>query len=428
MPFAEQHSEVPDIVPFWQRLPRFFLYPLNLGPLLYLLFLSAATLLAHVIPLPMPFDYLIVLLGIALAFIRYAYKIFDQTALGLLTPDQHQSYDNGDRVSLPYKQFAIFAIIGFVVELAGHVNGLLFGAALIYSVLSVPATIMILAVTRSFWAALNPLAVLRMMTTIGMPYLGLCAFVFLLSASQGVLLVFVMPRVSPMLSLPVLAFVTMYFSLIMFNMMGYVVYQYHALLGVEIRQKSNRNPTAARNASTASYADLIASGQIDQALDQAYEEQRVDPENVVLHDRYHKLLLLSDRKERLLSHARRYLALLLDKGFVAEAIELYRAMRERDPAFEPEKPAHLLRLAETARQGRDFALALSLINGFDKRFPKSPEIPDAYFFAAQMLCENLRRDEKARRILTMLLERYPEHPVAGKARQLLMVLEKMAAS
>ena len=103
-------------------------------------------------------------------------------------------------------------------------------------------------------------------------------------------------------------------------------------------------------------------------------------------------------------------------------------MRERDPAFEPEKPAHLLRLAEAARQGRDFALALSLINGFDKRFPKSPEIPDAYFFAAQMLCENLRRDEKARRILTMLLERYPEHPVAGKARQLLMVLDKMAAS
>jgi TolA-binding protein len=69
---------------------------------------------------------------------------------------------------------------------------------------------------------------------------------------------------------------------------------------------------------------------------------------------------------------------------------------------------------------------LSLLNRFDKRFPRSPEIPDAYFFAAQTLCENLRRDEKARLILTMLLERYPEHPVAGKARQLLNVLEKIA--
>jgi TolA-binding protein len=69
---------------------------------------------------------------------------------------------------------------------------------------------------------------------------------------------------------------------------------------------------------------------------------------------------------------------------------------------------------------------LSLVNGFDKRFPRSAEIPDVYFFAAQMLCENLRRDEKARHILAMLLERYPEHPVAGKSRQLLNVLDKMA--
>jgi hypothetical protein len=434
MPLPVQYSEVPDILPFWQRMPRFFSYPLHWIPLLYMLFLSAASLLVHVVPLPRPFDFLIVFVVIALAFIRYAYKIFDQTAMGLLTPGMYESYDNGDRVSLPYKQFAIFAIIGFVVELAGRVNGLLFGMALIYSVLSLPATIMVLAVTRSFWAALNPFAVLRMMTTIGMPYLGLSAFVFLLSASQGALMSFVIPRMPPLLLPPAFALVSMYFSLIMFNMMGYVVYQYHHLLGVEIKQEPNiagagtrtGSRAAAGNGETVSYAGLIASGQIDEALDQAYEKQRVDPENVAAHDRYHKLLLLSGRQERLLSHAHRYLALLLDKGLVAEAIGLYRAMRERDPAFEPEKPAQLLRLAEAARQRRDFALALSLVNGFDKRFPKSLEIPDAYFFAAQMLCENLRRDEKARRILAMLLERYPEHPVAGKSRQLLNVLEKMA--
>jgi hypothetical protein len=434
MPLSSRYPEVPDIQPFWQRLPRFFLYPLHLEPLAYMLFLSAATLLARVVPLPMPFDYLIVALGISLAFIRYAYKIFDQTAMGLLTPDRHELHDHDGRVGLPYKQFAIFAVIGFAVELAGRVNGLLFGAALVYGMLSIPATIMALAVTRSFWAALNPFTVLRMMTTIGMPYLGLCAFIFLLSASQGVLLGLVIPRTSPMLWVPAFAFITMYFSLIMFNMMGYVVYQYHHLLGVPISEKADGARRGALAGSRAaggdggSYAELIASGEIDKALDQAYEAQRIDPENVALHDRYHKLLLLSDRKERLFSHARRYLALLLDKGLVAEAIGLYRAMREQDPSFEPERPAHLLRLAQAARQGRDFALALSLLNGFDKRFPRSPEIPDVYFFAAQTLCENLRQDEKAHRILTMLLERYPEHPVAGKARQLLNVLEKMAKS
>ncbi|MDR0441598.1 MAG: outer membrane protein assembly factor BamD [Candidatus Accumulibacter sp.] len=437
----QRYSEVPDIQPFWQRLPRFFSYPLHMKPLTYMLLLSAATLLVHVVPLPPPFDHLIVFLGISLAFIRYAYKIFDQTAMGLLTPDQYESHDNGDRTSLPYKQFAVFAVIGVAVQLAGLINGLLFGAVLVYSMLSIPATIMVLAVTRSFLAALNPFAVLRMMTTIGTPYLGLCAFIFLLSASQSMLLSFLIPRTSPMLWYPVFAFVAMYFSLIMFNMMGYVVYQYHHLLGVPISEKADDVRRSAREGSYArtgsraadggddmgSYAELIASGEIGKVLDQAYEAQRIDPENVTLHDRYHKLLLLSDRKERLLTHARSYLLLLLNKGLFAEAIGLYRAMRKQDPAFEPENPAHLLRLAQAARQNRDFALALSLINGFDKRFPRSPEIPEAYFFAAQTLCENLRRDEKARLILTMLVERYPEHPVADKARQLLNVLKRMAA-
>ncbi|GHU39179.1 hypothetical protein AGMMS50256_38900 [Betaproteobacteria bacterium] len=269
------------------------------------------------------------------------------------------------------------------------------------------------------------------MTTIGLPYLGLLAFVFLLSASQAVLLSFLMPRVSSWLFLPVFTFVTMYFSLIMFNMMGYVIYQNHHLLGVQVKTKTNRGVRAGNNMvvdndETDSYADLIASGQIDKALDIAYEEQRIDPENVAAHDRYHKLLLISDRKERLLSHARRYLALLLNKNLSTEAIGVYRVMREQDPAFEPEIPAHLLRLAEAARKNRDFKLAMSLIKGFDKRFPRNAEIPNVYFFAAEMLCENMRQDATARQILTKLLERYPEHPVKDKARQLLNAIEKMA--
>ncbi|MDR1936642.1 MAG: hypothetical protein LBS49_13895 [Candidatus Accumulibacter sp.] len=383
--------------------------------------------------MPFPFDFLVVFFGIMLAFVRYAYKILDQTAMGLLTPDQHQLHDNADRTSLPYKQFGIFIVMGAVIGLAQSAGGLFFGAALIYSTLSMPAATMILAITRSFWAALNPFAVMRMMTSIGLPYLGLLAFLFLLSASQGVLQGFLMPRVSPWLSLPALTFVAMYFMLIMFNMMGYVIYQYHHQLGVRV-QKTHRthggvkagNNAAIDDDETDSYAELISSGQIDKALDQAYEEQRVDPENVAAHDRYHKLLLLSEHKERLLSHARRYLALLLNKGLAVEATGLYRAMRDRVPDFEPEKPAQLLRLAEAARKNRDFALALSLIKGFDKRFPRSDEIPEVYFFAAQTLCENLRQDAAARQILATLLERYPSHPVSGKAGQLLSALEKLA--
>jgi hypothetical protein len=110
---SANHSDVPNITPFWQRLPLFFRYPLHWEPLFYMVLLSAATLLGFILPVPAPFDHILVLFGVWLAFIRYAYKTLDQTAQGLLTPDQHKLNAGKDRDSLPYKQFAIFMVLGF---------------------------------------------------------------------------------------------------------------------------------------------------------------------------------------------------------------------------------------------------------------------------------------------------------------------------
>ena len=416
-------AEVPVIAPFWQRIPLFFRYPLYLEPLLFMAVLSLATLIGFVLPIPSPLDHLIVHLGVWLAFIRYAYKTLDQTAQGLLTPEQHLFYDAGERANLPYKQFAIFMVAGFAISLAGLLGNFALGLAMAFFVLSMPASIMILSITQSFWAGLNPLAAVGMMRVIGLPYLGLCAFLFLLSGSQGILQMELVPRVPEWLMMPTLNFVAMYFTLIMFNMMGYVVYQYHALLGVEV---STAAPAVAGAGSALdAMGQLIAAGQIDEALELAYEAQRTAPDDLVAHGRYHKLLLLAGREDRAASHARTYLNLLLQKERGDQALDLYREMFARDASFAPDQPAQLLQLAEAARRRRDYPQALALIKGFDKRFPRHPEIPAVYLFAASVLCENLRQDATARQILEVLLARYPEHPVAGKARQLATVIDKL---
>lgn len=419
-------AEAPAIAPFWQRLPSFFRYPLHWEPLLYMGLLALATLLGFALPVPQPFDHLLVHLGVWLAFVRYAYKTLDQTAQGLLTPDAHRLQGGEDRVYLPYKQFAIFIVVGFVLGLAGRVGGLLFGAVLIFSVLALPASTMILSITRSFRAGLNPLAVIDMMRSIGMPYLGLCAFLFLLSASQQALLAILLPRLPGWLLLPALNFVAMYFMLIMFNMMGYVVYQYHRSLGVPISAAAPAAAAKSAGDGTDDIGRLIGAGRIDEALDIAYEAQRVAPDDLAAHDRYHKLLALAGRDERLLAHGRRYLGLLLQKGQGDDALTLYCALLTRDPAFAPEQPAQLLRLAEAARRRRDFASALALVKGFDKRFPRHADIPAVYLFAARVLSENLRQEAGARQILEALLARYPEHPASAEGRQLVTVLDKLA--
>ena len=417
-------EEAPVITPFWQRIPRFFRYPLHLEPLLFMAVLSLATLLGFVLPLPAPLDHLVVHLGVWLAFIRYAYKTLDQTAQGLLTPEQHRFYDSKARANLPYKQFAIFLVAGFAVSLAGWLGDFAVGLLLVFLVLSMPASIMILSITQSFRAGLDPFAAIGLMRVVGLPYLGLCAFLFLLSSSQGILQMALVPRVPDRLMIPSLNFVAMYFTLIMFNMMGYVVYQYHALLGVAV---SSAAPLAAGAGAADAIGQLIAAGQIDEALELTYEAQRTAPDDVVAHGRYHKLLLLAGRDDRAVSHAQTYLALLLQKGRGDQALGVFREMQARDASFAPELPAQLLPLAEAARRRREYPLALALIKGFDKRFPRHPEIPAVYLFAARVLCENLRQDSSARQILAVLLARYPEHPLSGEAQQLAATIDKLSA-
>lgn len=428
---SENHSEVPDITPFWQRLPLFFRYPLHAEPLLYMMLLAATTLLGFVLPIPSPLDHLLVHFGVWLAFIRYSYKTLDQTAQGLLTPDQHQSYDDPERKSLPYKQFAIFIVVAFALGYAARISNLVFWAMAIFSILALPASVMILSITRSFWSGLNPVAAISMMRAIGLPYLGLCAFLFLLSASEQMLQMSLVSRLPGWLLLPALNLVAMFFTLIMFNMMGYVVFQFHHLLGLDISSAASVDggmPGAKANDSPDAIGRLIGAGQIDEALDLAYEAQRVAPEDVAAHGRYHKLLALAGRDDRLITHSRRYLGLLLQKGQHDEALLLYRSMQERNAAYEPEQPGQLLGLAEAARRRREFPQALALLKGFDKRFPRHAEIPAVYLFAARVLCENLRQDAAARQILTVLRERYPEHPASAEAQQLLAVLDKLLAA
>jgi len=436
MAWHEQPQEVPTIKPFWLCLPRFFLYPLHLEPLLYLFFLSLATVFIDAIP-EGDWDWVLIFifLGWLLVLFRYAYKVMDQTAMGLLTPDQAAAYEEDDsgRGALPFKLFGIFIVFAFVFGTADYyIGGLFSGAVLIYITFSIPAALMLLSITRSFWTALNPLAVFQVMTVVGIPYLGLCAFLFLLGASISAtdsILGTLRTSIPLWLLLWISTSITLYFILIMFNMMGYVIYQYHHLLGVHVKRSHEENSEGrtAGNGKGISYAELIASGQIDKALELAQTERRDHPGDVDTNERLHKLLLLSNRKEPLLAHARAYLDLLLQKNLDGEAIQLYGAMREHDPNFAPEKPAQLLQLAKAARQRRDPAQALALVKGFDKRFPDNPEIPAVYFFAAQTLSEDLRKDARAREILTVLLKRYPAHPISDPAQKLLALLEKMAA-
>ena len=428
MSYRTQGSEIPDIQPFWQRMPKFFLYPMHVEPLLYIVFLSLATLLGFILPAPVPFNFIIVNFLAWLAFCRYGYRVLDQTSQGLLTPDQHRRYNSESRTYLPYKLYAVIVVMGGICGLAAALNPLLFGVLLVYCTLALPASVMVLSVTESLLSALNPLAIMGIMQAIGLPYLGLCAFLFMLMSGQGILQSTLLPKISPWLFTPTVTFVGMYFTLIMFNMMGYVLYQYHHMLGLSIsdRAQNNNKQSSPADDQNAQIGRLIATGELEEALELAYEAQRTAPDDINAHERYHKLLGMTERQDRVISHAHRFLILLLYKQQDDKALALYQEMRLLGSKFEPEQSQQIFALAQAARRKRDFKLALALIKGFDKRIPRPREIPEVYLFAAKIFSEDLQQDATAKPILNVLLQRYPEHEASQEAQRMLAALDRFA--
>ena len=80
-----------------------------------------------------------------------------------------------------------------------------------------------------------------------------------------------------------------------------------------------------------------------------------------------------------------------------------------------------------ARTGQS-QLAVALAEGFEQRFPDSPELPQVVLTAATLQSERLGQDEPARQRLQALLGRHPDHALAGEARTLLAALERVWAT
>ncbi|MBI3371974.1 MAG: hypothetical protein HY017_09495 [Betaproteobacteria bacterium] len=418
------------ITPFWQRIPKFFLFPFHSGPLLYTAALSAASLLAIILP------GFLVELGIALAALRYAFRILEQTSLGYLTPDQHELDAKPERVNLPYKLLGILIGWTFIVAFIAGVSPMLGIAASFFVTLAMPASVMSLSVSNSFFAGVNPASWLNIMRTVGKPYFALWVFLFLLVGGAPTVLPLIMPLLGHWLQLPVVNFAFIYFTLVMFNMMGYCLYQYHHMLGLGVKVEFDRaNDGSAPAAKTGKPVDTIgeeiaakiAAGDLKGALDAACEQQRGAPDDVVVQERYYKLLQLGDNPERSLSQARELISLLLRKERGERALQVFKTCRETKADFMPENPAEIFKLAQAARRARDHTLALALVRDFDKRNPRHPDVPAVLLMSAQILSENLKKDDIAADVLKAMLQKFPEHPLRAEAAAHLQVLERMAA-
>ena len=399
------------IKPFWQRIPRFFLYPAKTTPLL-LAFGLAILSLAQMIPLLG----IVVSIAIAIYTVRYSYRVLYFTALGNLEPPERDQ--GGEAANLFWKQIALFVImiggVGFLGGLTQSVTVVIAGFVVV--MLLFPAAIMTLAVENSLLNAINPLKLLFVATSIGWSYLLLWVMLLLLYGGEGQVMVLLARKLPPGAIAFLSTFLSVYFTVAMYHMMGYVVYQYHEPLGFRaLKEYTDSEEGAGHVAQAAGPAPdrvqmLITDGKFDEAEAELIARIKDAPEELGLHDRYNRLILTQDHSDgRGATHADLYIGKLLAQQQRDKALDVYRRGVARWGTLEVKDATDSVALARLAQQRKEAKLALPLLARFAQRFPGHAAIPEAQLLSAQVLSDSLGKDQMALQLVEQLRRAYPEH-------------------
>ena len=392
--------------------------------MVYIGMLSLGSGLAYILPILGMLLYLVVWF----MFFRYAMTILVQTSRGNFDPDAADVHlESGDR--RPLKQvgyvFIMVILVGVIAATIGPKLAMLAGLLM---TISLPAAIIIIAIEDSLASALNPLQIFWVISKIGLPYFLLSLFLLLLQGGDAIVISLLGPMIPDIVEYPAITFVSMYFLLVMYHMMGYVVYQYHEALGFHIDKTFAENTVKSADDAKMSDADRkiaarLTDGDIQGAIDELVDDMRYERNDIAKNQKLHKLYLTLGRDEKTLEHGQRLLGLLVGVGQSDAAYELMLKLKALSADFAVSDAAWLLPLAETAKRRNNAALSLGLINGFDKKYPKHGDIPKVYLLAAKILADVKQDDVQAVRILETIILRYPDSSTAAEAKTYISVLQ-----
>ncbi len=393
--------------PFWQMLPHFFTYPLHPNSLLVMGLLMVLSLLLFGGLLAL----VVLLFGLAL-LVKYGLKIIEFRGRGVSTPPGLGEVLGGDEHHLFFRQMALFFMMGVINGLAYYLNAALGVLVTIFITLAMPASIMILAVEKSVRRALDPLALIRLMFTVGWPYLLLWLCTQIISAGPVYALEFLLQVLPGALVLPVIVGISVYFTFVLYTMLGYVLFEYQRELGLDTEIDDDHMEPRDFEKARALGATRVLIKEGDYARARTLLRKALDavPDDVELHQHYHRLLMLLDDDQALVNHATYFVELAARQQQLSKAVPVVLDVQQRVPGFQLADTRLSLDLARLLELQRQPKALVRLFHNRHKTHADDPLLPDAYGLVARVLYESLNEDAKAQALLNFLLKKYPQHP------------------
>ncbi|QIL90392.1 hypothetical protein GNX18_11970 [Microbulbifer sp. SH-1] len=408
--------------PFWQMAPFYFRYAFSAGPLTF----SAICAAAAIAMTGLGWLSIFVLVAMLAVVIRYNLLVIEKLAGGQLQAPTFGDAQDG-------RSAAIFAkVIGMILVAGGGgmmLAGLGEGAVQAYSIalsLLAPAAMIVLALEQSMRAAVNPLKLLQFTLIIGWPYWLLWLSTTAVSAAPTYLLPIVADKLPPWMLLPLLAFVTSYFSIVTSAMMGYICLTRQQKLGV-ISQLDDaeflEEREFERRKALADASILLREGRGEEARKALVTALRQQPDDIALNERYFRLLLAMDDKKALRELGPHLLERFVTLNQPHKAAELYLATataQGKPPVIDKSLLRH--QIAEALYRQRQFKPALTLINNLHKEDPSYTRLDSAMLLLAKIYMDGFNRTDNSLKLLAYVQKKYPQSGVIQEVRQLVSIL------
>ncbi len=422
-----------QIDPFWNRLSQFNSYPFQKGAKSFLMFYAViALVLGFLIDLiPIFLVGLVLKLTLFAVLVSYIFSVLSRTAKGdFIAPkyDQTITYDS-DGMTIKVIWLSLILLgIGFLSAKTFGLTGLI-----IYQIIlavAMPAILVTLGMSKHLSFALSPVYILRTMVSIGFPYLILVAFTALIFFS----LAFATGFIEYWLPDPVVFFITKtieaLFYIMLFNMLGYVVYQYHAELGygVDVEQlATNENIQLSPEIRALAHADVyIQEGRYEDAKHELMKAGANIKHQEQAYNKLVRLFIAQNDNLEMLKAAKLYFENpnLNLHGFAAW--QLYLQVKKHEVRFRPMNANARAVLINQIRSKKLIEELQWLTDDLIEKFNQDIDLPKALLAEAKYYADIEHNDQKALQKLESLLQNFPQGEHCLEAENLIKTYKAMA--
>lgn len=383
-----------QIEPFWRRLQAAFRYPLTQSTVALIIVISVVSALLSILPMIASVILYLVTTGVIM---KYAFLALEQTATGKMTPpDITEAYQGGIGL-LVQLVLMLVVLVGSVIGVGYLVSPQIAAFLAFFYLFGLPAMLISYGLNQNWLAAINPVSTFRLIAAIGLPYGILIGLLMVMTGSVTVLHQLI-GEDWLVVSYILQSMASNYYLIVIFHLMGYVIFQYQGKLGFTAREDDgNDDRRRTDEALAVSRIDVfLKAGRYDKAYRQFEEAIHRFHGNKSFRPQYFECVYQLGDVPQMAAIATPYLCYLLAQGQEARLMPVFNQVRSLVPDFVPDDARLRHTLARAANEQGNPRLAIQLINGMQRSHPNYEELPEAFRLMADLLARQPGREAQAR--------------------------------